>query len=168
MPKHIALLRAVNVGGTGMLPMAELRTLCEAAGFRDVRTYIASGNLIFSSPLSIAKAKAKLEALLAKRLGKPACAVFRTRPELESVVARNPFPEAEGNRLQVIFLDEAPSKDSIKAITPPGSERLHLDGRELFIHFPDGMGQSKLRIPFANTGTGGNMNTVRKLIELAG
>src|SRR5690606_15875571 len=110
MPSHIALLRAINVGGTGKLPMAELRTLCEAAGFRDVRTYIASGNLVFSSPLTTAKAKAKLERLLTKRLGKPWLAVFRTKQELESVVERNPFGTDDPKHLLVLFLDEPPPK----------------------------------------------------------
>ncbi len=168
MPTHIALLRAINVGGTGKLPMAELRKLCEAAGFRDVRTYIASGNLVFSSPLTTAKAKATLERLLTKRLGKPWHAVFRTKQELESVVERNPFGTDDPKRLLVLFLDEPPPKGALKDVKAPGGERLHLDGRELFIHFPDGMGRSKLRIPFAGVGTGRNLNTVRKLIELAG
>lgn len=167
MPTHIALLRAINVGGTGKLPMAELRALCEDAGFRDVRTYIASGNLVFTTPLAVAKAKAKLEALLAKRLGKPWLAVFRTRTELEAIVARNPFPDAASNQLLVMFLDEAPPRDALADVRPPGGERLTLIDRELYIHFPDGMGRSKLRIPFAKVGTGRNLNTVRKLIELA-
>jgi uncharacterized protein (DUF1697 family) len=84
------------------------------------------------------------------------------------VVARNPFPEAEPNRLMIIFLDDAPPRSAIADVKVPGRERLHLDGRELFIHFPDGMGSSKLRVPFAAVGTGRNLNTVRKLIEMAG
>jgi uncharacterized protein (DUF1697 family) len=164
---HIALLRAINVGGTGKLPMAELRALCEAAGFRGVRTYIASGNLVFTSPLAPGKAKAKLEALLTKRLGKPWLAVFRTRAELEAVVTGNPFPEAASNQLLVMFLDDAPPKGALDDVVPPADERLALRGREVYIHFPQGMGTSKLRIPFAKVGTGRNLNTVRKLIELA-
>lgn len=156
------------MGGTGKLPMAELRALCEGAGFKDVRTYIASGNLVFSTPLTAPKAKAKLEKLLTARLGKPWTVVFRTRAELERVVEQNPFPDAPSNQLLVMFLDKAPPKSSLDAVKVPGSERLVLDGRELFIHFPDGMGPSKLRVPFANVGTGRNLNTIRKLIELAG
>ncbi|MHB1298630.1 MAG: DUF1697 domain-containing protein [Gemmatimonadaceae bacterium] len=168
MATLIGLLRAVNVGGTGKLPMAEFRELCVAAGLRDVRTYIQSGNVVFSTSLGAPAAKKKLEALLGTRLGKPCQVLIRTKAELESVVARNPFPEAEPNRLMVIFLDDAPPKSAIADVKVPGHERLHLDGRELFIHFPEGMGSSKLRVPFAAVGTGRNLNTVRKLIEMAG
>ena len=168
MATLIGLLRAVNVGGTGKLPMAELRELCVAAGLRDVRTYIQSGNVVFSTSLGAPAAKKKLEALLAAHLGKPCQVLIRTQAELESVVARNPFPEAEPNRLMIIFLDDAPPRSAIADVKVPGRERLHLDGRELFIHFPDGMGSSKLRVPFAAVGTGRNLNTVRKLIEMAG
>lgn len=167
MSTHIALLRAVNVGGTGKLPMAELRTLCEKSGFTDVRTYIASGNLLFSSPLGEKQAKAKLEALLAKKLGKPCAVMMRTKAELEAVVKGNPFPDAAANQLLIIFLDEKPPKSALDAVVIPARERLELKGRELFIHFPDGMGTSKLKVPFAKTGTGRNLNTVKKLIELA-
>lgn len=167
MPTHIALLRAVNVGGTGKLPMAELRTLCEKAGFTDVRTYIASGNLLFSSPLGERQAKARLEALLEKKLGKPCAVMMRSKADLEAVVKGNPFPEAAGNRLLIMFLDEKPPRSALDDVVIPASERLELRGRELFIHFPDGMGTSKLKIPFAKTGTGRNLNTIEKLIEMA-
>lgn len=168
MTTHIALLRAINVGGTGKLPMAELRALCEKAGFADVRTYIASGNLLLSSPLTPAQVKARLEELLAKRFGKHFPVMLRSRAQLQAVVRANPFPEAESNRLLIVFLDEKPPKDSLAAVRIPGRERLELRGRELYIHFPDGMGKSKLKVPFANTGTGRNLNTVRTLLEMAG
>ena len=70
MPTHIALLRAINVGGTGKLPMTELRALCEELGFANVRTYIQSGNVVFESRLSQARAKAALEAALEARMGR--------------------------------------------------------------------------------------------------
>ncbi len=167
MPTHIALLRAVNVGGTGKLPMADLRALCTKLGFKDVRTYIQSGNIVFDSPLDAAQVKAKLERALAARLGKPCRVLVRTAAELKAIVRRNPFPEAEPNRLIVMFLDDAPGKAAIAGVKPPGGERLSLHGRELYIHFPDGMGKSKLKLPFADTGTGRNLNTVRKVLELA-
>ena len=167
MPTHIALLRAINVGGTGKLPMADLRELCEKLGFRDVRTYIQSGNIVFTSALDASKSKAKLEKALAERLGKPCRVLIRTRAELEAVDKHNPFPEAPSNRVIVTFLDEAPGPKAIDGVKTPGGERLALRGRELYIHFPDGAGSSKLKVPFADIGTGRNINTVRKLVELA-
>lgn len=167
MPTHIALLRAINVGGTGKLPMTELRALCEGLGFANVRTYIQSGNVVFESRLSPKRAKAELEGALEARLGKRHAAVLRSAEELAAVESRNPFPEAEPKQLLVVFLDAPPPRDALAAVKIPGRERLHLDGRELFIHFPDGMGRSKLKVPFTGEGTGRNLNTVRALLRLA-
>lgn len=164
---HILLLRAVNVGGTGKLPMADLRSLCESLGLRHVRTYIQSGNVVVSSALGAAQVKARLEKALLATLGKPCRVLVRSLAEMEQVEVGNPFPEAAPAQLLVIFLDEAPPAAAIDAVKVPARERLALRGRELYIHFPDGMGQSKLKIPFADIGTGRNLNTIRKLIALA-
>jgi uncharacterized protein (DUF1697 family) len=167
MSIFIALLRAINVGGTGKLPMSELRELCEQAGFAEVKTYIQSGNVVFRSNLSEAKVKSKLERALAEKMGRPHGALLRTEAELETILARNPFPKAAGNRLQIVFLDEAPGKDALLGVKIPGNEELKLEGRELYIHYPDGMGVSKLKVPFAAAGTGRNLNTVVKLAAMA-
>jgi uncharacterized protein (DUF1697 family) len=167
MPTHIALLRAVNVGGTGKLPMAELRTRCTALGFSNVRTYIASGNVVLESKLAAPKVKAMLEALLLEMLGKPAAVLMRSREELDTLLAANPYKEAEGNRVIVVFLEKAPPKDALKGWKIPGDEQLTLVGRELFIHFPSGQGSSKLKVPFQDIGTGRNLNTVRTLLAMA-
>jgi uncharacterized protein (DUF1697 family) len=167
MPTHIAMLRAVNVGGTGKLPMADLRALCEALGFRDVRTYLQSGNVVFNAPLAPAAAKASLERALAKRLGKPCRVLVRSAQQLKTLLAKQPFPKAEPNRVLVLFLDEAPPKGALTGWKIPADEELHLAGKELVIHFPDGMGKSKLKVPFADIGTGRNLNTIRALVELA-
>lgn len=167
MTTYIALLRAVNVGGTGKLPMADLRALCEKAGFRDVRTYIASGNVVFTSDLTAPKALVTLESALAKRLGIATQVLIRTADELEAVITANPFPEAEPNQLIVVFLSKEEPLSAIDEWKIPGRERIALVGRELFIHYPDGMGQSKLKVPFADQGTGRNLNTVRALLAMA-
>lgn len=170
MATHVALLRAVNVGGTGKLPMAELRTLCEKAGFTGVRTYIASGNVILGSTLGAAKVKSTLEALLRTRLGKPCAVMVRTPGDLDAVLGANPYADADPSRTLVLFLPEAPPKaarDALASWRIPGRERFALHGRELFMHFPDGMGTSKLKIPFADIGTGRNVNTIRALLAMA-
>ncbi len=167
MSTHIALLRAVNVGGTGKLPMADLRKLCEGLGFRHVRTYIQSGNVVFESPDAAARVKSALEGALARRMGKPCRVLLRSAKQLQALLTRNPFPDAEPNRVLVVFLDAPPPKGALDDWKIPAGERLHLAGRELFIHFPEGMGQSKLKVPFADIGTGRNLNTVRALVEMA-
>src|SRR5262249_19060049 len=115
MPIYIALLRAVNVGGTGKLPMSDLKAMCLDAGFTDVRTYIASGNVLFRSTLSEGKVKSTLEARLAAYAGKPVGVAVRTAAELAAVLKANPFPKAQPNRTVAIFLDAPPPKDALRA-----------------------------------------------------
>jgi len=167
MTTLIALLRAINVGGTGKLPMADLRVLCEKAGFTNVRTYIASGNVVLASKRSATAAKTTLEAALHKKLGKPCQVLIRTAHELEATIAANPFPEAEPAKILIIFLDAPPPAGVLDGVKIPGGERLKLVGRELFIHYPEGMGQSRLRTPLADIGTGRNLNTTRALLSMA-
>ncbi len=167
MHAYVALLRAINVGGTGKLAMADLRQLCERCGFRDVATYIQSGNVVFRSQLSETAVKQALEPALAKKMGKAFGVVVRTAAELLEVVEKNPFPDAAPHRVVIVFLDEPPPRNSLKGIVAPAGEELVLSGRELFIHFPNGQGQSKLKVPFQKAGTGRNLNTTRKLAAMA-
>src|ERR1700733_2900171 len=98
MTHYVALLRAVNVGGTGKLPMTELRAMCESLGFTNVRTYIASGNVVFASKLSEKSVKAKLEGCLEAYAGKPVGVLVRTGAEVAAALDANPFKSAEPNR----------------------------------------------------------------------
>jgi uncharacterized protein (DUF1697 family) len=99
--------------------------------------------------------------------GKSSGALVRTRAELQAIIKVNPFKSAEANRVLVLFMDEPLPRDALKGLQIPGREKVRVEGREIFIHFPDGMGRSKLKVPFAQTGTGRNMNTVVKLAALA-
>lgn len=167
MAAFIALLRAVNVGGTGKLPMSDLRALCEELGYAKVRTYIASGNVVFQSGQPEAEVKAGLEAALKAYAGKPVGVLVRSVAEMREVLAGNPFPNAAANRTVAIFLDAPPPADALDNVTGRNAEELQLGKREIYVHYGDGMGQSKLKIPAAKTGTARNMNTVAKLVELA-
>ena len=167
MTKYVALLRAVNVGGTGKLPMTELKSMCDSAGFLNPRTYIASGNVVFESKLPEAAVKAKLEKCLASYAGKPVEVLVRTGPEMAAVMAKNPFKSRPPNETVAIFLDERPSKDALKTITGQDTEEVALSAREIYVHYGEGMGRSKLKIPAAKRGTARNMNTVAKLAEWA-
>ncbi len=164
---YIALLRAINVGGTGKLAMSDLRSVCEGEGFDSVKTYIQSGNVIFKSALTEPKVKAKLEKALAAKMGKATAALVRTAAEVRAAIGRNPFKEAAPHQVLVVFLDESPEKSALDGLQIPGREKVKLSGREVFIHYPDGMGRSKLKIPFAKIGTGRNLNTVEKLAAMA-
>jgi uncharacterized protein (DUF1697 family) len=167
MTRYIALLRAVNVGGTGKLPMSELKAMCEAAGFADVRTYIASGNVLFTSQLGEAAVRKTLEQRLHAYAGKPVGVLIRNAAEMAAVLAANPFPEAPGNRVVAIFLDAPPPANALEEVKHRKDERLACGKREIYVHYGDGMADSRLTIPAAKAGTARNINTIAKLAELA-
>ena len=167
MPRYVALLRAVNVGGTGKLPMTELMAMCVDEGFTDVQTYIASGNVVFSSKLGAPKVKAALEKRLHAYAGKPVGVVVRSADEIAAVLKANPFPKAPPNFTVAIFLDEPPPKDALKGIKGQQDEQMRLGKREIYVAYGSGMGRSKLKIPAAANGTARNLNTIAKLAELA-
>lgn len=167
MARYVALLRAINVGGTGKLPMAVLRSMCVAAGFTDVQTYIASGNVVFTSTGRATSVKAKLEARLRNNAGKPIGVVVRTDEEMADILKVNPFQTTERNTTYVVFLDEAPADNALETVTGRVDEELHLGRREIYIYYPHGMGRSKLRVPAAKTGTARNLNTVAALVKLS-
>lgn len=168
MATFIALLRAVNVGGTGTLPMGDLRRLCANAGFLSARTCLASGNAVFESPCGEAEVKAALERELRGHMGKPVDVLVRSAAEMASVLADNPFPHAAPNRTVAIFLDHPPAPHALDAVIGCRGEELALGTREIYVHYGDGMARSTLRIPAAERGTARNMNTVAKLVAMAG
>jgi uncharacterized protein (DUF1697 family) len=168
MSVFIVLLRAINVGGTGKLPMSDLRSLCEKAGFRNVRTYIASGNVVAERDGSEAEAKGALKAELGAYAGKPVGVIVRTGAEMSKVVGNNPFRDRAASQTVAIFLELAPPPDVLKDVKGQANEELRLGAREIYVHYPDGIGRSKLRIPAASNGTARNMNTVAKLAAMAG
>jgi uncharacterized protein (DUF1697 family) len=167
MTTFIALLRAVNVGGTGKLPMRDLKHLCERGGFTAVETYITSGNVIFESERSEAAVKALLEAELQSYAGKPVGVLVRTAAQMAEVLANNPFPTANPSRTVAIFLNEPPAPTTIASVVGQDGEVLRLGRREVYVDYGDTMGRSKLRIPMAQDGTARNMNTVARLADMS-
>lgn len=168
MTAYVALLRAVNVGGTGKLPMAELRKIAEDLGFGNPRTFIASGNLLFTSgKTEVAVCKA-LEQALEKHMGKPVGILVRSAKEMAAVADANPFKDAPPNRVLAIFLADQPRKDALDDVHGFNGERIALGKREIYIDYGElGAGRSKLRIPAAAASTARNMNSVAKLAQMA-
>jgi uncharacterized protein (DUF1697 family) len=167
MTGYVALLRAVNVGGTGKLPMTTLTALCEAVGLTEVRAYIASGNVVFRSDRAEAEIRTALEDQLHAYAGKRVGVVVRTATEVADVLARNPFAEAPGNRVMALFVDGLLPADPLEGVTGAKDEEIRLGKRELFVFYPSGMAATRLRIPSEKSGTARNMNTVAKLAEMA-
>lgn len=144
----VALLRAVNVGGR-KLPMAELRALCPELGWRDVQTYIQSGNVVFDADCSPAEAEAALEARIAKGYGYAAPTIARTAAQWRGYAAANPFPEAARqtpNYLLMLVSKRPPAAGAVEAIQAKAAagETVKQAGDALWIHFPNGSGISKI------------------------
>jgi uncharacterized protein (DUF1697 family) len=160
-----AMLRGVNLGKRKLI-MSELRAVCEAAGFGDVRTLLASGNLVLDAKEKGAKLEAKLETLILGELGLKTDVFVRTGAELDAIIAANPFKaftKANATFMVVNFMRGRAAAAEMDAI-----EKTALFGEEakqgkdcLYIKFPQGQGVSKLKMP--KLGTARNWNTVTKL-----
>ena len=166
MTAYVALLRAVNVGGRKLL-MSDLKAIADDAGLEKARTFIASGNLLFASSKSEAAVARLLEERLKAHMKAEVPVLVRTGAEMGAVGEANPFPEASGSKVAAIFLPEAPPKDALENATGIADEELALGTREIYVHYPSGMGRSKLRLPAEAGGTARNMNTVAKLAAMA-
>jgi uncharacterized protein (DUF1697 family) len=173
---RIALLRGINLGPTNRVAMAELRDLFVDAGYADVRTYVQSGNAVFSSGKKPATLASELERLIADRFGLELLVVVRTREELAEVVKRNPLVHLvdEPKRYQVSFLDRDPPAELEALIdaTVEEPEACVVVGREIYAWHPDGVARSKLWAKLAAKklavgATARNWNTVTTLLEMA-
>ncbi len=167
MTVFVAFLRAVNVGGTGRLPMSDLREMCNELGLADVQTYIASGNLRFGSDESKASIKTALEGNLRDYMGKDVGVIIRTASELRTILNENPFPDRDPKFTVAIFLDSEPPKDALDKATGQNDEEMQLGTREIYVYYGSGIGRSKLKIPAAKDGTARNMNTIKKMVALS-
>lgn len=169
MATTVALIRGVNVAGR-KLPMAELRELVESLGFDDVRTYIQSGNVLFSGKRP---APAVLEAAIERRFGLEVDVMLRSPAQIERALERNPFPDADRSKLHVGFMATKPTPAAVAGLDggPFLPEEFAVVGAELYLHLPNGMGRTKLpdyvirRLKVPTTLR--NWNTVTKLAELA-
>jgi uncharacterized protein (DUF1697 family) len=167
MAVFVALLRAVNVGGTGSLPMKVLSGLCTDLGFRDVRTYIQSGNVVFRCGLSSARIRTSLEKALTAHMGKKIDVIVRDAAELRQALVANPFPNAEPSKVAVAFCSTPVRKELFAAVVAPGGEQIVAGGSEVYIYYPNGMGRSKLKFPKTDGfATVRNINTVRRLVAM--
>lgn len=173
MTVYVALVRAANVGGTGKLPMAELKQMCVDLGYQNASTYITSGNVVFKTNESAAKVKKSLEAAISDYMRKDAeskkgLSVFvKTLAEMTEVLENNPFAGKPGNQVYAVFMDGAVGKQILADVRHQTNEKIVLGKKMLYVYYGEGMGKSKLVIPAAKSGTARNMNTVAKLLEMA-
>ncbi|MEJ6394779.1 DUF1697 domain-containing protein [Gymnodinialimonas sp. 2305UL16-5] len=165
MTRRVAFLRAVNVGGTGKLPMADLRALAAEIGFDAPETHLASGNLLFGSDLDDDMATAHLETALQAHMGAPCPVFLRDAQTLTEILDQLPFEGAEGSRVGILFGSERAISDDLAAPKHQTSEELAIVARHLAVHFPDGMGKSKLALPIFHRATMRNRNTVAAIAK---
>lgn len=166
MATYVAFLRAVNVGGTGKLPMDRLRAMCIEAGFTAPRTYIASGNVVVTTDRCEQEVRTAIEERLCEYAGKCVGVIVRSEAEIADALRRNPFSDRPGNRVTALFSDAPLPGDPLQGASGVGAEQVRLGSRELFIFYPDGQADTRLRLPAMVTGTARNMNTVSKIRAL--
>lgn len=178
MPTAIAFIRGINVGGKNMLPMADLRTLCEKLGLCDVRTYIQSGNIVFTADARTTKKAAATiaDAIESKRGFRPSV-VVRTSNELRSALAANPFASLRDlNKCSclIMFLERKPPATAASALQKldSGRNKARLIGTEAFLNLPDGIADGPIstadvEVALGVPGTCRNLNTAEKMVTLA-
>ncbi|HEX4006453.1 MAG TPA: DUF1697 domain-containing protein [Acidobacteriaceae bacterium] len=168
MPHYIALLRGINVVGANQLAMKDLAALCGDCGFLNTRTWINSGNALFTSKLGEAAVQKKLEKALAAKMPKPVAVMVRTPAEMRAVLDANPFPHEDGSKVLVAFLGAAMPADPLKGMVTPGGEQAVVGTRVIYVFYPEGMGRSRFRLPLRSVSvTMRNINTVAKLVAMS-
>jgi uncharacterized protein (DUF1697 family) len=171
----IALLRGVNVGGTGKLPMADFRAALSAAGFGNVRSYIQSGNIILESELDHETIENRIKLVLQEEFGLDRPVLLRSVDQLRTALADNPFPQAEADpkTLHIMFLSGKVSLDeeALRAICDKG-EAFSLTDQAFYLFTPNGFGRSKAaekleRFLKAEAITARNLNSCQKILALS-
>lgn len=170
----VALLRGVNIGKR-RVAMADLRAGLASAGCTDVQTYVQSGNVVLNPPAGWANVCDELAAAVTTIAGFAIDVVVRTRDDLHDVIRRNPYPEAGGTQLHVVFFAGRPRPDPLSDLDMSSFHPEHatLSDRELYLHLPDGMGRSALATALergsrrsSTVATTRNWNTVQRLVAM--
>jgi uncharacterized protein (DUF1697 family) len=166
VPRYVALLRGVNVGGSGRMAMADLRACVERLGHEDVTTHIQSGNVLFRTPMrSAEKVAAALERAVEADLGFRTAVMVRTAAQLTAALDEQPFPHADPGALHIAFLREEPAPERVAAFAvPDGPDEAVVAGREVHLHHPGGMGRSKLTGAFIERALGVSATARRRSV----
>jgi uncharacterized protein (DUF1697 family) len=177
MPAYVALLRGINLGSRNKVAMPALRAVLEdSLGYEDVVTYIQSGNVVFATGDKVAGLPGQISGAIKKEFGLDIAVFVRTKQQLKKVVDGNPFVKAgkDAGALHVVFLDAKPKADRVKALTDGewGADEIAVQGREAYLHCPNGYGRTKLGNAFVEkqlgvAGTTRNWRTTLKLLNLA-
>ncbi len=175
---YVCLIRGINVGGQKIIKMEQLRKAFEALGFEDVRTYVQSGNVTFKARQQApGDLSMKIEKMILGKFGFPVSVIVRTPEEINHAIKRNPFLKERGidvSKLHVTFLSCAPEPAAFKALDAiiESPDEFRHSGKEIYLHCPNGYGQSKLtnnvleRV-LSMKATTRNWNTVNKVYQMS-
>lgn len=172
MRQLVALLRGINVGGNHKVPMADLRELVEGLGHTEVKTYINSGNLVFTAAGPASELTAELERSLDDRFGFAVPVMIRTPAQLRALVTKNPYPDGDPQQVTVAFVaDKIPAGAEARLNElATEQERFELHPGEVFIDFGGGLARSRLANSLNRTlgvrATTRNVRTIEKILEL--
>lgn len=175
MTIYVALFRGINVGGKHILPMQDLRDLLAELGYKNVQTYIQSGNAVFSSAENATELSSEIRDAIEAQFGFAPQVLLLTVERFAAIASENPYPEAEATPkfLHVWFLTEKAGNPDIDAMNSikAENERFTLTDDALYLHAPDGIGRSRLAAKIDRhlgvSTTARNWRTVRKLLDLA-
>ena len=174
MQTFVALLRGVNVGGHNKLPMADLRSLCESNGLKDVRTYIQSGNIVFRSKKKASTMEAEIAGGIQKRFGFAPKILVLPADEIRKAADSYPFPTDNHKFSHIMFLDAQPGDEAVRKIESmeQGPDKVTVGDRAVFMYFPNGVLGSRLELNKIERilgvhCTSRNWRTVQKLIEMS-
>jgi uncharacterized protein (DUF1697 family) len=178
MPTYIAMLRGINIGASKRVEMARLRKMFESLGFKNVRTYIQSGNVVFQGRGAAAGLAVKVDQAMQAEFGFGALVIARTEEEMARAIENNPFvnqSRKEPAKVHVCFLSEVPAAEAVKKLEALATktEQVKCAGSESYVYHVDGLGKAKvlthgvLEKVLAVKVTMRNWNTASKLFELA-
>ncbi len=166
MTAYVAMVRGVMPVGKGILPAARLKEMGEANGFRQVRTFIATGNLLFVDDRSERGILQLLEQQVADHFGRPTPVFVRSAAEMGQAAAGCPFGDDKPSRVMAHFIAEPPAKAMIDEVRDVAGERIALGPRLLYVSYGEGIGKTRLKVPAVKAGTARNMNSVAKMAAL--
>lgn len=175
MATYVALLRGINVSGQKIIPMADLKAMFVKLGFKDAKTFIQSGNVVFTSSAAASATTKKIEGGIRKTFGFDVTVVVKTLPELVKIVGGNPYKKVkEGERVYVTYLAEAPGKKGVAALETAANavDGFTMGKAAVYILVRGGYGKSQFTNNFVEKklgvrATSRNLESSLKLIALA-
>jgi uncharacterized protein (DUF1697 family) len=173
VPRYVAFLRGINLGSSNKISMPRLRGLTEGLGYTDVMTYINSGNLILTGTDPAATIEQRLAKAIADELGLKIDVAVRTPERLATIVAENPFPDGDPSYVTIAFLTKAAPAEAKRRMAEVATENepYVFSGQEVYVHYTQGQGRSKLSARFSDiigvSATVRTIRTVTKVLELA-